>query len=68
MSAPRASRSRSVWPDVEMHTGSITRAGIGEGSALRVCATARTTSALASMPVLMAATSMSPRTDRSCGW
>ena len=70
MSASSASCSesaRSVWPDVDTQTGSSTSGGCVERNrALRVRATVRTMSALASMPVLMAATSMSSNTDLSC--
>ena len=65
ISVPRASRSSSVWLDVDTHMGSITRGG-RDGSALSMRAVARTTSALASMPVSIAAASISLRADRSC--
>ena len=50
ISAPRASCSSSVWPDVDTHTRSIIRSG-RDSSALNMRAVARTTSALARMPV-----------------
>ena len=62
--------SRSEWPDVDTQTGSSTSDGgdCRDGSrALRVCLTVRIMSALASIPVLMAATLISSKTDRSCG-
>lgn len=63
---------RSAWPDVDTQTGSSTSGGDGgdcwdDGSmALRICPTVRIMSALASMPVLMAAMLMSSRIDRIC--
>lgn len=68
-SSASSCESRSAWPDVDTQTGSSTSDG-GDGwdgsRALRVCPIVRIMSALASMPVLMAATLMSSKTDRSC--
>ena len=73
MRAPSASRSSNVCPDVDTHTGSMAigtcrRSGALLRQASNVRATARTTPAFESIPILIAAMAMSSRTDRSCVW
>jgi hypothetical protein len=63
-SAPTASSARRVSPCLDTNTGSTTSCGIA--ASRTAAATARTSSADASIPVFAASTPMSEATERIC--